>query len=249
MLTINQLIRAYEEARLVTCSNETARSYKRVFLALQKSFGEKEAASLSKKDWMKPFEERGAGARKQAAIILRALANFGDLKGPDIPRTKTTPHRRLTDEEVARLLETKSEASPIIEIAMATGLRISDAAKLASNKKSMQEFLCSKGGTAIPVPKQTWGDSTIQSYSGWYRAFKRHAKKSGVDASFHSLRKTVACIAAEEGASDAEIMAVLGHKTPRMAAYYRAQADRLSLAQRGQQRVKDALSRRVANHS
>lgn len=46
----------------------------------------------------------------------------------------------------------------------------------------------------------------------------------------HGLRKAASCEAAEGGASEAELQAMLGHKTVRAAALYRLEADRKLLA-------------------
>ena len=48
----------------------------------------------------------------------------------------------------------------------------------------------------------------------------------GKGLTFHGLRHTVATILADAGASDREIMSVLGHATERMAQHYSKGADR-----------------------
>ena len=51
----------------------------------------------------------------------------------------------------------------------------------------------------------------------------------------HGLRKSASCEAAEGGATEAQLQALLGHKTPRMAAEYRLEADQGRLAAAAQE--------------
>ena len=64
--------------------------------------------------------------------------------------------------------------------------------------------------------KRPYADSTTLGH-----AIERHLKKLGIDGyTMHGLRKNAAVELAEAGATVEELVAVLGHKTPKMALYY-----------------------------
>ena len=64
--------------------------------------------------------------------------------------------------------------------------------------------------------KRPYANSTTLGH-----AIERHLKKLGIDGyTMHGLRKNAAVELAEAGATVEELMAVLGHKTPKMALYY-----------------------------
>ena len=61
-------------------------------------------------------------------------------------------------------------------------------------------------------------------------AIERHLKKLGIDGyTMHGLCKNAAVELAEAGATVEELMAVLGHKTPKMALYYCKLASQLRM--------------------
>lgn len=64
-----------------------------------------------------------------------------------------------------------------------------------------------------------------------YRTWNRVREELGMsDYTPHGLRKSASCEAAEGGATEAELQAMLGHKTPRAAMIYRQEADQGILA-------------------
>ena len=64
--------------------------------------------------------------------------------------------------------------------------------------------------------KRPYANSTTLGH-----AIERHLKKIGIKGyTMHGLRKNAAVELAEAGATVEELMAVLGHKTPKMALYY-----------------------------
>lgn len=64
--------------------------------------------------------------------------------------------------------------------------------------------------------KRPYANSTTLGH-----AIERHLKKLGIEGyTMHGLRKNAAVELAEAGATVEELMAVLGHKTPKMALYY-----------------------------
>lgn len=243
-ITVSTLIEAYKTERLGQCAPETKRSYDRVFRRACEAYGHVEAPAVKPADWLKPWAGAGPGAAKQASVILRALCAFGGLEPPPRIKHKPTPHRRLSDSEVRTLLAQDDDVAPLIHLGLQSGLRIGDALAAAGRSGAVAS---SKTGVETPLPEMARGVKVRWS-SPAYAAKKVNAriKLAGVDATFHSLRKTAACLVAEAGGSDAEIMAVLGHKTAKMAAEYRAQANRAQLAEVAQGRLQLAIARVMA---
>ena len=94
--------------------------------------------------------------------------------------------------------------------------------------------------------------SLTLSYNGRGESWKKRALGHAVDRliaalaekglvrpnlTIHGLRHARGVELAQAGASDAEIMGQLDHATPRQAAEYRKQAERLTLADAAQDRV------------
>jgi integrase len=72
------------------------------------------------------------------------------------------------------------------------------------------------------------------SVAGLGNRFRKWCDQADLpQCSMHGLRKATARMMAEAGATDAEIMAVTGHKKPATAAYYRADAARPLMADKG----------------
>ena len=67
--------------------------------------------------------------------------------------------------------------------------------------------------------------------NGFRTLFQRQRAAAGVSGiTFHGLRHTAAQALAEAGCSEAEIRAVLGHRTSQMASHYTRRADQARLA-------------------
>jgi integrase len=95
---------------------------------------------------------------------------------------------------------------------------------------------------------QRYADSTSLS-----NALRNHLRKCGFkDYSMHGLRKNAGMELALAGCNPNEIMAVLGHKTPKMALFYAKQADKVRLAQTASEKwnnhLKDEALRRAQEH-
>jgi integrase len=70
---------------------------------------------------------------------------------------------------------------------------------------------------------------TANGFGNW---FKDRCREAGLEqCSAHGLRKAGATMAAESGASDAQLMAIFGWETVKMASEYRRKADRRLLAE------------------
>lgn len=69
---------------------------------------------------------------------------------------------------------------------------------------------------------------TVNGFGGW---FKRRCREAGLErCSAHGLRKAGATIAAENGATEHELMAIFGWTNPHQAAVYTKKANRDRLA-------------------
>lgn len=81
-----------------------------------------------------------------------------------------------------------------------------------------------------------WGKPfTAPGFGNW---FKDRCREAGLEkCSAHGLRKAGATIAAENGATDAELMAIFGWSTVKMASEYRKKADQRRLARNAMQLI------------
>ena len=91
------------------------------------------------------------------------------------------------------------------------------AASIAATKTGDLTFLATERGT--PFVKESFGT--------WFR---EACHKAGCPGSFHGLRKAGATRAAENGASERQLMALYGWTTGKMAQHYTRAADRARLA-------------------
>jgi integrase len=93
-------------------------------------------------------------------------------------------------------------------------------ASIAATKTGDLSYLVTERGT--PFVKESFGT--------WFR---KACKRAGVPGSAHGLRKAGATRAAENGASDLELMAMFGWTSAKMATHYTRAASRKVLAKRG----------------
>lgn len=260
MDTVTDLIRRYENERLPFASDETIRSYRRVFKILHQRYGPRTLGRMQASEWILPWKDSSSGAKRHAAVIIRALCRFGSVSMPDLPRHKAQPHPRLQDEQLAKTLGKSEGEMPIaFEIGVSFGLRVGDIAKLKPSdltpsgvkvrtqktgvdltfepSEAVRAFFQSKAGEKWLFDLGRASDRT----SALRRRMSAYKNKLGVDGVIHSLRKTAACIVAEEGGTDADIQALLGHKTPRMAALYRAEAQSSQMRKKAAQSLQGRL--------
>ena len=91
------------------------------------------------------------------------------------------------------------------------------ARSIEATRTGQLAFLVTERGT--PFVKESFGT--------WFR---KACNKAGVRGSAHGLRKAGATRAAENGATDRQLMALFGWSNPKMAAHYTKAADRRRLA-------------------
>ncbi|MGA7373258.1 MAG: tyrosine-type recombinase/integrase, partial [Methyloceanibacter sp.] len=88
---------------------------------------------------------------------------------------------------------------------------------LAAGPTGDLAFICGERGE--PLTKESFGN-----------LFKDACKAAGVSGSAHGVRKIAATRAADNGATEAELMAIFGWTDPKMAAHYTRTANRKRLA-------------------
>lgn len=146
-----------------------------------------------------------------------------------------------------------------LDVLLYTGLRRGDAAAVG-NRHVTEEGILSieteKTGTLIVMPvltvlqrtllagprgQSTWivgkrGRSFVKEAFG--DSFVEAARAAGVEKSAHGVRKIAATVAAENGATEAELDAIFGWSGGRMAAQYTKSANRARLAAQAVEKLK-----------
>lgn len=138
-----------------------------------------------------------------------------------------------------------------LDVLLYTGLRRGDAAMVGNRHVSEEgiiSILTEKTGTPVVIPMlavlqrsllagprgtETWiigarGKPLVKEAFG--NEFSDAARAAGVDKSAHGVRKIAATIAAENGATEAELDAIFGWTGGRMSAVYTRSANRAKLA-------------------
>lgn len=138
-----------------------------------------------------------------------------------------------------------------LDVLLYTGLRRGDAAKLGNehvNEDGIISIVTEKTGTPVVIPlltalqrtlmagprgRASWivgakGNSFVKEAFG--NEFAEAARLAGVDKSAHGVRKIAATIAAENGATEAELNAIFGWTGNRQSSHYTRQASRARLA-------------------
>lgn len=136
------------------------------------------------------------------------------------------------------------------DLLLFTGFRRGDVVRLGRQhvRAEIIEFRAEKNGEAIVIPvlpplrasidATKTGDLAFlvtaqghpfvkESFGNWFR---KACKAAGCPGAAHGLRKAGATRAAENGASERQLMAIFGWKTNKMAAHYTRAAERKKLA-------------------
>lgn len=151
-----------------------------------------------------------------------------------------------------------------LDVLLYTGLRRGDAARIGPEhvKDGVVTIATEKSGETIvvslpildvlqhtldagPIGSETWvvgkrGNAFVKESFG--NAFSEAAAAAGVEKSAHGVRKIAATIAAENGATEAEMDAIFGWTGGRMAAHYTRQANRARLAKNAAEKLKSIPS-------
>lgn len=147
-----------------------------------------------------------------------------------------------------------------LDVLLYTGLRRGDAARVGpwhvqdgvvtiATEKSGEKVIVSLPILDVlqhtldagPIGTETWivsarGKPFVKEAFG--NAFSEAASAAGVDKSAHGVRKIAATIAAENGATEAELDAIFGWTGGRMASHYTRQANRAKLAANAANKLK-----------
>lgn len=186
--------------------------------------------------------------------VRSGLLEFNPLMGMKKPTYGEW--EAITQEELKLILQhTHPFLTPVVLAAALTGQRKGDL--MAANidqidrKAGVLWFVQSKTKIKVPVPitpdldrvlrfadtirppsetaifimpnAERWTNSML--HYQWDKA----RKKAGINKPFHGLRKLRAISLAEKGATVPELMAVMGHASPKMATHYVKQADKMKL--------------------
>lgn len=147
-----------------------------------------------------------------------------------------------------------------LDVLLYTGLRRGDAARIGPKhvKNGLIEIATEKSGERIlvvlpildvlqatldagPIGAETWiigvrGRPFVKEAFG--NEFSEAARLAGVEKSAHGVRKIAATIAAENGATEAELDAIFGWTGGRMASHYTRTANRARLAKKAAEKLK-----------
>lgn len=143
---------------------------------------------------------------------------------------------KVPDKEVALVLEVMyASGQRLSDVLLFKGGDISDGSATIIQKKTgnqvtfpVSEEMTNKLIAVEPNPDKPF--FKVKASKVWYE-WRKIRDGLGMSAyKPHGLRKAASCEAAEGGASEAELQAMLGHKTVRAATLYRLEADRKLLA-------------------
>lgn len=150
-----------------------------------------------------------------------------------------------------------------LDVLLYTGLRRGDAARVGNqhvNEEGILSITTEKTDTPVIMPvltvlqrsllagprgRETWivgerGGSFVKESFG--NVFSEAARLAGIEKSAHGVRKIAATIAAENGATEAELDAIFGWTGGRMSSLYTKQANRARLAAQAAEKLKSIPS-------
>lgn len=184
--------------------------------------------------------------------------------GVERVKHKTEGHHTWTEQEINRFLEAYplgTMAHLCMSLMLYTGVRVSDAAIMGRQHihKGHISFRATKNGVSVEMPVapelQAAIDAVRISRKGhlhflineWDKPFsvkglgqrmRKWCDSIGLNhCSSHGLRKAGATIAADNGASEHELMATFGWESPKQAALYTKKANRRRLAGSGASKI------------
>lgn len=145
-----------------------------------------------------------------------------------------------------------------LDILLYTGLRRGDAARVGNQHVSEEGIISietEKTGTPVTIPMLTVLQRSLlagpRGVAAWAvgangkpfvkeafgNAFSEAARAAGVDKSAHGVRKIAATIAAENGATEAELNAIFGWTGNRQSSHYTRSAERARLAAQAMEKL------------
>ncbi|MBJ6986895.1 site-specific integrase [Devosia sp. MC521] len=177
-------------------------------------------------------------------------------KGIEKPRVRTTGHHPWSIDEVHRYQAkwpTGTQQRLALDVLLYTGFRRGDAVLFGKQhvRNEVITLRNEKTGTEVIVPLLSplrrsidatkTGDLVFlctshgqpwkkESFGNWFR---EQCEAAGVPGRAHGLRKAGATIAAENGATDLQLMAIFGWTTAAQAGLYTKSANRAKLAEQG----------------
>lgn len=262
--TLGWLIVTYQESQTFARLAESTRAARaRILDRIRASAGASKISSVTPEAVIKGRDKRTAPEAANSFLkTLSALfswavehghAKRNPVSGVKRIRTGSKGHHTWTEDEIAAFRAQHplgTNARTLMEIALGTGLRISDAAVLGRQhvRDGVVTIRTKKTGVTVSIPlmpelaealaavpqgqmlfvqTEAGHAFSIKSAGGWFRA---KCDAAGVPGSAHGLRKAAATRLADAGASEHQLMAVLGWKDPKEAAVYTREANRKRLA-------------------
>lgn len=259
--TINEIVVSlYQHSTWTTLAPSTRDGHRYRLERLREKHGDKPAAAfdaahvhlmlakltpVNQKNWIKTLR-----------ILFRSAERPDPTKGYRLPRIESIPHKRWQDEDI-RQYEAHHPIGTKARLALAlfkhTGMRKSDIVRLGPQHihKGKIAITTQKTGERLVLPlapelaeiiAATTVVGTItflvtkhgkpHTVKGFGNYMRDWCNEAGLpDLSAHGIRHALGAQMSEEQATVPEIMAVLGHKDPRMAMHYSSQANQARLAE------------------
>ncbi|WP_425003861.1 tyrosine-type recombinase/integrase [Mycolicibacterium sp. S3B2] len=179
-------------------------------------------------------------AKYQAMILLASWCalRFGELtelrrKDVDTDEGVIRVRRAVVRTEVGFKIEPPKSDAGVRDVAVPPHM-------MTALKNHMDKYVASQPNSLL-FPADHGGHLAPATFYRWY--YKARANANREDLRFHDLRHTGAVLAAQTGATLAELMARLGHSTPAAAMRYQ------HAAQGADRRIADLLSKIAAGEA
>lgn len=236
---------------------ETTKTYRRSLMWLHAHMGDDPIDGISRQKLiirLNSEPRRGLAYQYRSMIMMVFGAAFMDGKIPhnpavQLPVIDTGSHEPWSDADIGKhfpvLRRRNYELYRVAMMALYTGQRLGDLIRIEWSQVYRDRVMVTqrKTGVTLNIPihdrlkpvlavpavdehvlvnLRHWKWSIPGFYSAWRRA--------GMDLTIHGLRATCANKLLEAGATDAEVMAILGHKTTAMVRRYSMRVNRDELA-------------------
>lgn len=270
--TLGSLVEKYKDSPAYTRMRPSSQLTYNTYLKHLQPLHARPISTIARGELQLLWKNLSPGAYSQAIKTTRRLFSWGVENdecetAPLVKRSgngvvhKSRPHEPWTDAEIKAFKEAAYEYGlqngafayvlDAIEIALATGQRISDVVAMPMSgwdgehytmrqTKTGQQVRFKPQGRFLEILERNVADkerfvlAMPKPHHGRLARLRYHfdavREMVGVTKTFHGLRKTVAIKLRENGATNAQIAALLGHTTSRMVESYARGADQVLLA-------------------
>ena len=253
-VTLSECYAAFLEEKMASLAIKTQENYSRAGRLIPQN--RKAMRDYTPQDITKLIKDLRPGAYMTARGFLSSLFSFGISRGwatvnpVAYVETKKLGHiARIARDEARKAIQTVPDPmlSLLFETQYACGQRLSDVLAIKPVNINTGQLVITQKKTGnivdIPISKDltdkllALGRQPCEPFfqikpKKVWAEWRKLRKELGLNMrqSPHSFRKAASCEAAEGGASEAELQALLGHKSPRAASLYRLEANRSVLA-------------------